>query len=307
MPLSRAAVRRGVDVSLALDVLRGLAAISMVVNHVAVRLLAREDFHGAAALAAFASSGAPVLFFFATGFAGALRRPGGSAWGRLDTVACLVAADLLAAWRGHLPWLLDFFTFIALSTLGVDLLARQRRAVTLALGAALVLVLLRFGLAPEALPWSRGLPPLAWVLGFPAVKGVSYPLAPWLCYPLLGFALGRWCATRREPPSAPRALAASAAGSLAALTLGRLALHWGLSDNRWTTMGAAYFVLSFAMIGIALWAAWARPSSAAKPLASTRAASAITVAASAKPAGGRPSKRPSCAAWISRKWIGTTA
>jgi len=79
MPLSPAAARRGVDVSLALDVLRGLAAISMVVNHVAVQLLARADFHGAAALATFAASGAPVLFFFATGFAGALRRPGGSA------------------------------------------------------------------------------------------------------------------------------------------------------------------------------------------------------------------------------------
>ena len=55
MPLSPAAARRGVDVSLALDVLRGLAAISMVVNHVAVQLLARADFHGAAALATFAS------------------------------------------------------------------------------------------------------------------------------------------------------------------------------------------------------------------------------------------------------------
>ena len=279
MPLSPAAARRGVDVSLALDVLRGLAAISMVVNHVAVQLLARADFHGAAALATFAASGAPVLFFFATGFAGALRRPGGSAWGRLDTVACLVAADLLAAWRGHLPWLLDFFTFIALSTLAVDLLARQRRAVALALGAALVLALLRFGLAPLALPWSERIPPLAWVLGFPGVERVSYPLTPWLCYPLLGFVLGRWCATRREPPSVPRALAAFAAGSLAALALGRLALHLGLSDNRWTTMGAAYFVLSFAMIGFALWVAVAA-AAAARPLAaalSLRGVSAYAV------------------------------
>ena len=69
--------------ALELDVLRGVAASLMIVNHAGIRLLSPADtIESASAVAVFVGGFAPVVFFFVTGFGAALAR--GSAPRPLD-------------------------------------------------------------------------------------------------------------------------------------------------------------------------------------------------------------------------------
>ena len=119
---------------LELDVLRGFAAILMVVNHAGLQWLSPHDAEASLSGAlVFLGSLAPVVFFFVTGFGNAL-----SAAGRprpaplrplLVRAGLLVVADQFFAWTQGTAWVLDFFTFIALTAVIVGLLSRLERPV----------------------------------------------------------------------------------------------------------------------------------------------------------------------------------
>lgn len=249
-----------------LDVLRGLAAAAMVLNHVGVAWLAPETGSLAGALSLLGSF-APVLFFFVTGWGYGLAhqegRPG-SCRDLLFKAGVLVLMDLVLS-RGRLFW--DFLGFIALSMCVLHLL-RGRRHARVAAGVLLALTLgVRFCLAPllkARLGQDGFLVPE--VLGLRAMPGVSYWFTPWLAYPLLGFLLG---ALTREHQALWRARALHL--GLGLVTLGLLGgaitsmlVAHGANLFRWGMMSLGFFVASMALLamvlGLVVWCAALAPS-----------------------------------------------
>ena len=126
------------ELSAAVDLMRALAALLMITNHVGVLLLAPElSEAGLIGFTVFVGSAAPVLFFFVTGFGLGLRRPDAPPprWAGLDKALPLWIADLFLVWQGGRLWGLDFFAFSAIAMVVVGWVASRRRAVPIALPA----------------------------------------------------------------------------------------------------------------------------------------------------------------------------
>lgn len=231
-----------------LDLLRGFAALLMVLNHVGYTALTPQAAtHGVSGAVVFVGSMAPVLFFFATGFgAGLAARPG--SWGSLaDKVLLLVVADQFLGWSLGRPLGLDFFGFIAVSVVAARLVLATPRPLTVAALAIVGVLLLRYGLGPTTVATAEGYGVVPWLIGATPHDAVSYPATPWLAYPLLGVALGvlHRRHTGRVPPRAwvlmATAIVVCAVG--AALLASR-----GGSFHRWGTVAAAFFALSLALL-----------------------------------------------------------
>lgn len=257
-------VSRNVEHHSELDVLRALAVVFMVVNHAGYKLLSSNDAEqGFAGALVFLGSFAPVLFFFVTGAGVGLgtfkaREHHGSPafWPVANKVLLLFVADVfLSLQGGSRNWTFDFFAFIGLCVLAVWLLQLARRPVTTALVAILVLLSMRYGLAPlfERLGWTGSdtleAKILAWCLGKPGVNGFSYLVAPWLVYPLAGFVLGSWYG-RASPSERARVGGFALVVAALALSVSAVAHVLGASFWRWTTMSIAFFVLSVAILAL---------------------------------------------------------
>jgi uncharacterized membrane protein len=231
-----------------LDLLRGLAALLMVFNHVGYAVLHRQAAQeGVSGAIVFLGSMAPVLFFFATGFgAGLAVRPG--SWRSLaDKVLLLVLADQFLGWTLGRPLGLDFFGFIAVSMVAARLVMATPHPVTVAALAIVAVLLLRYGWGPTwvAAPGGYGL--VQWLVGSEPHHGVSYPAAPWLAYPLLGAALG--VLYRRHGGNiSPRAWMVVAT-AITVCAAGAAMFSWrGNSFHRWGSVAAAFFALSVAVL-----------------------------------------------------------
>lgn len=243
-----------------LDLLRGLAILLMIVNHAGYRLLPGHLVeNGFAGGCIFLGSFAPVIFFFATGAGAAVARRSGATRAKellsaTGKAGLLLIADQFFFWTAGLPWGFDFLGFIALSTVVVTAVATSRYPVVVALGCIVASVLLRFGLGP-LLQHSADLSWLAvWGLGSAGLPNVSYPLSPWLVYPLSGYLLARLY------------LASLAAGHSLLVSWGLRALAIGVvfalcaaflwwrhaTFHRWGTMSFAFFVLSWGALFIAI-------------------------------------------------------
>ena len=257
--MSEVVAGRGVRVFAAeLDVLRGVAAILMIVNHAGFRLLSPQDaISSGAGTAVFIGSFAPVLFFFATGFGIGLAGQGNSRpallFSLLWKALVLVLADQFFFWRAGFGWGVDFFSFIALSMLVVSAVARLRRPGLAAAALAVTLLGLRYGLGPPLREHIHGNAFAGWLLGTQALDNVAYPLSPWMVYPLLGFVLGR-----RYQPAGPTVTPHRQPWFKwgAMLTPVLLAAAWAMASSRsgffrWGTVNAPYFVLSLAVLGAA--------------------------------------------------------
>ena len=242
-----------------LDVLRGIAAVLMIANHAGFRLLSAGDSTSSSSGAVvFLGGFAPVIFFFATGFGIALTsRPTGAARPLgpvLWKAALLVVADQFFYWPHGIACGLDFFSFIAISSVVVSLVARLRRPVLACLVLIVVLLALRYGLGPIWQAPAREPMLLQWVLGAHAVAGVSYPLSPWVVYPLLGFVLGRLY-DGFDMSSGRIRSACLLLGSAAALVLLGMSLLLAVFSSsaffRWGVVSAAYFLLSLGVLSVA--------------------------------------------------------
>jgi hypothetical protein len=240
-----------------LDLVRGLAIALMVINHAGYRLLdAAGAQGGAAAPVVFAGSFAPVIFFFATGFGVALARAGAVGWSGFGSVllkaALLLLADQFLFWKQGAAGGLDFLGFIALSTVAITALSTLRRATWWGFALLLAVLALRFVVGPLARSQLQGEPVLAWIVGAPGVPGISYPLSPWMAYPLMGFIAARLYVGSEVSRNAPRLAsvltAAAITGLLAAWGLGRA----GMGFFRWGTMNFGYFVLSLGVLSLVL-------------------------------------------------------
>ena len=242
-----------------LDVFRGLAALSMVANHAAIRWFPNADMWTPAIEVAFFVGGfAPVLFFFATGlgsgFQSRVGSGGGHRYGFLNKVVILFCAD--AFWNSiDGPRLgLDFLGFIALSMLVLEPLRGAKRPALFAAAGVVAVLSLRFVLGSNVL--LQMLPeavagPLAVVCGSRGVRGLAYPPFPWLALPLLGFIVGRVATghpIRRRTLGVYASLLAllslSAAGTSAMVSSGWPLVRYGM-------MSAAFFVSCFAAISLA--------------------------------------------------------
>lgn len=261
-PVTQASRQRVPEV----DFLRGLAAVLMVVNHAGYALLSPTTASGGLSGGLiFAGSFAPVLFFFVTGVgAGLVSGRRGSAlqtlWPTLDKVLLLFLADLLLTWRAYgLAPRLDFFGFIGVSLAALWLIQRFEDPVRAALYCCVGLLLARYGLGAAQPDWLPDAALLQWFVGTPAQPSISYPLSPWLVYPMLGFALGRgWPALAGQR----RVDAWRWAGAIAllALTATLLQVVRGASFHRWGSMAAGYFMLSVLVLVAAVSAAAALQS-----------------------------------------------
>jgi hypothetical protein len=246
-----------------LDLLRALAGVCMVSNHAGVSWLSESAWrHGLNGAITFLGSLAPVLFFTVTGLGRGIQAAGRAPKPIADTLRktlVLFLADAVFWLSPSQHFGLDFLGFIGLSALVLELLDRSRRpvlAIAVAFGAVLAL---RFGVAPRlGLPTEGGLGVRALhvVLGDAGVPGVSYPLCPWLAYPLFGWLVGRYAVARAERIRAERL---RAAGLLAALALCGIGLCLALLRRhmvffRWGTLSFAFCLLGFTAVvaGMAL-------------------------------------------------------
>ena len=240
-----------------LDVLRGAAAVLMVFNHVIVQSeCAATDWGGRVG---FVSSFAPVMFFLVTGLGSGIQsvgRPPRSF--PVVRVAVLVAADVFLWVKPNHLIGMDFLAFIGLSVLMLKVVERTRHSGATALIAAASFVLLRFGAGSIARPWvvnhewARG---LGFVLGLDALDGFSsYPPAPWLAYPFLGFSFGQWAAKNEAFVVSRRVGIACSLAIIATLTAGVafVLVSRGAVLFRWGSMSATYFIASLSAISCCL-------------------------------------------------------
>ena len=247
--------------SVQLDVLRGLALVLMIVNHVGVSLVdpSHEQYRAVSALI-FLGSFAPVVFFFTTGFGIGIGIGGrGGTWAGFGSTllkaGLLVLADQFMFWKSGIPWGMDFLGFIGLSSVLVTAASHIRKPLRFCSSVIVGLLLLRFGIGPP-LRDHLNLPPLvAWLLGVAPLDNVSYPLSPWLVYPLLGFVIAR--RNHVAPASTPDSRWIwMGIAALGALALAGAMYHAHSTFFRWGTMNFAFFVLSIAVGILILSAAW---------------------------------------------------
>lgn len=238
-----------------LDVLRGFAAMLMIFNHSGFRLLAPNDvFHSASAVGVFFGGMAPVLFFFATGFGIALSthsqaRPLDKL-GLLWKASLLVLADQFFFWSKGVAWGVDFFSYVAIATVVVTSVARLKSSMWVCSGLIAALLLCRYPAGEILQPVVRNQDFAVWMLGVKGIKDISYPLSPWMVYPLLGFVLGNLYGSVRPHATRPRNRWIQTGSILTVLFLAASAVmrHEKAIFFRWGSMTAGYFVLSLGVL-----------------------------------------------------------
>jgi uncharacterized membrane protein len=195
-----------------LDLFRGVAAILMVLNHAGFHWLAPADAtEGVDGVTVFLGSAAPALFFFATGVGMGLSRRSVVDWSAIARkVVLLLVADLFLGWGVGRWFGLDFFAFCAISMLAVSLVTATRRPLAAAAAGIAVCLALRYAFVAHLQPLAAQYPLVAFVSGIEGIADVSYPLSPWLVFPLAGFILGRVSARQGDGGSRWRAGAAQA-------------------------------------------------------------------------------------------------
>ncbi|MGB3511212.1 MAG: hypothetical protein WBA93_18645 [Microcoleaceae cyanobacterium] len=241
-----------------LDILRGWAAILMVVNHVGVKTLDPSFRQGLPGFLLFIGSFAPVLYFFITGVGYGIQstqKKKVTNWSSVaNKIAILFLADLLMKWSGGTLLGLDFLGFIGLSSLLLELIRKTKYPLVYCLTGFILVFLLRYIIGPNIreLGLDHGL--ITWIIGTSGISGISYPLSPWLAYPLFGYIVGYMAMNYREFINIRRLKVIS--GMLIAAAFPALAgiimLQAGLSFHRWGTVALAFYTVSFAVILICL-------------------------------------------------------
>lgn len=239
-----------------LDVLRGLAALLMVVNHVGYKTLNPNQIESSLSEnLLFIGSFAPVIFFFVTGVGYGIQssqRKKASHWYvTLNKVIILVLADLLMHWSAG-SWLgLDFLGFIGLSTLVLEFLRNSKSPLAYCTAGFAAISFLRYLLGPYI--HSLGYDQQAWgvlgfILGTSATPGISYPLSPWLAYPFVGYLIGVAAMHYRGFIETHRAQVVSGLLILGAFpgVAGIIMSRHGFSFFRWGTVALGFYVVSFA-------------------------------------------------------------
>lgn len=245
-----------------LDILRGIAAVSMIVNHLGYKILHPAELSdGLTSNLVFIGSFAPVLFFFVTGVGygiQSIKPQKANHWAiLLNKVMILIIADQFFYWSSG-RWIgLDFLGFIGFSCVVLEFIRSSRHPVLYSWAGLIIISSLRYGIGPhlkvsESLGYGREF--ANWLLGTSSVDGISYPLSPWMGYPLLGYLVG-YMAAHYPDLLKQRWLRLSLYLSFLAilpLTTGMILAHKGSPFFRWGTVSLSYYIASFATIMLAL-------------------------------------------------------
>ena len=245
--------------ALELDVFRGIAALMMIVNHAGYRLMTATDSAPTSLVGVFVYLGcfAPVLFFFSTGFGIALssrtKNQGAALFPALWKGLLLVLADQLLWQSRGISAGLDFFAFIGIATIFMTLLSRLARAIEISVVLVCLMVGTRYIVGPAFKAMLPDIAILHWLIGVIGVEHVSYPLIPWMIYPLLGFIIGRHYPSHESTtPRTPRIWSRS--GTVVALGFFAAAFVLFLFNRvffRWGTVSLAFFILSLGVLSMA--------------------------------------------------------
>lgn len=241
--------------------MRGYAALFMVVNHLGNSVFSNNSSIGFTALTIIFITGfAPVLFFFTSGLGMGLQSAVNQKKlilkSTLYKFALLILADLFLAFgKGNVIGL-DFLGFIAIIVLLIDLIRSSRHAVLISIISICAIFIMRFAVAPKVMIENDTVfnAFTNWFLGN-GILNVSYPLAPWFIYPLVGFLLGVIVGRQQNVIHFINmkknwlilAGVAALCGSIA-----YLCYKLGFSFFRWGTIGIGYFILSFTVIATSL-------------------------------------------------------
>jgi uncharacterized membrane protein len=247
----------------AIDLLRGIAVIFMLLNHSAVKWIKVDEMSvGLAGILNFIGSFAPVMFFFITGIGYGLAHQIGKPAKTKDVIikaSILIVADVFM--RGgdfsSIGW--DFLAFIGFSMLLLHCLRGRRFGMLLAFLLIGLFLIARFVLGPiyEALIEQPDYV-MQVLLGVSGLKGVSYWFTPWFIYPLAGFIIGHWASTftamiTKNPINI--FLFFTLLGISIAVVSSVLASK-GFILFRWGTMSLNFFIASFACICLSIGIAW---------------------------------------------------
>ncbi|HAX76130.1 MAG TPA: hypothetical protein DCY88_09920 [Cyanobacteria bacterium UBA11372] len=245
-----------------LDVLRGLAALLMILNHVGYNTLATAEINGIwAASLLFITSCAPVLFFFVTGVGYGIQSSQKKKLGHwcviFNKVIILFLADLLIHWSNG-RWLgLEFLGFIAISSLVMEFIRRSKSPLTYCLIGFVAIFIIRYLLGHfiHSLGYDqKGWWLLDWIIGTTEIDGVSYPLSPWIAYPLAGYIVGVVAMGYRDYIKTHRLqvvvglLMGAGVPAIASLIL----LQRGSSFFRWGTVSLGFYIVSFAILLVSI-------------------------------------------------------
>lgn len=242
-----------------LDLLRGLAAIFMIVNHVGYAILAPElTTQGLSGILIFVGSFAPVLFFFITGVGYGLQsrqQPKESYWSGVGyKVFILLVADQFFYWNEGTLLGLNFLGFIGFSTLVIAWIRRYRHSVIFAFAGFFLVSSLRYLIAPIVQSFDINIELVTWILGQPDIQGISYPMSPWLAYPFAGYLIG-YAAARYVPfkeKYGKELIVSLFILSCLPAILAFILLQSGSSFHRWGTVAIGFYAISFSIIIICL-------------------------------------------------------
>lgn len=246
-----------------LDLLRGLAALFMVINHIGYVLIPEIITLQYVQISTllFITSYAPALFFFSSGVGSGLQSSSKSnqflAKSIIYKFTLLMIADAFFAWGAGKLWGFDFLGFIAVIVILLELVRCSKFARSLCVLGVIVIFTLRFIIGPK-LDFTGSNSFLStistWFIGVESLSWSSYPFSPWFTYPLIGFLLGTFIAKQYEI-----LMLQKVRNHIFLIIIGFLfsTLSYYLSTHeygffRWGTMSFAFYCLSFAVIPFSL-------------------------------------------------------
>lgn len=233
------------DRDYALDQLRGIAAIFMVINHFGYIAFDQNKIEiQLVKNILFITSFAPVLFFYTTGYGMGLQTNANSGTKSkiLDKVVLLFIADLFIRSPGIENLIgLDFFGFIAVSVFFVYCATKIKNSIFAAVMMMLAITLLRYTPASWLSPIADEFKLIDFLSGRKSIPNISYPISPWLFFPLMGFAIAKMNAMQKRA----RLLFCVGAFFLA-ISIFLEYKEWVFF--RWGTMSFAYFCTSLSIL-----------------------------------------------------------
>ena len=243
-----------------LDILRGLAALFMIINHGGYEFLIPDlATHGISGFIIFISSSAPVLFFFITGVGYGLQSGQKIKPNYLSDVIykviILILADQFFFWKKGQLIGLDFLGFIAFSTLVMAGIRVSKKPLLYVIIGFIVIFVLRYLLGPSLDHRGIELPSLViWIIGTQALPNISYPLSPWLAYPLFGYIVGVAVIQYQKKLEFERLsiIIKLLLLSLIPVICSLLLWYKGASFFRWGTVSLGFYLYSFAILFVSL-------------------------------------------------------
>lgn len=239
-----------------LDILRGLAALFMIVNHGGNEILTPDSAtHGISGFVIFLGSFAPVLFFFITGFGYGLQseqKIKSNYWSDvIYKVILLIVADQFFFWKKGVVLGLDFLGFIGFSTLVMAGIRISKKPFLYVIIGLFSISILRYVIGPYLDHHDIHTPDLiTWITGTTGLSNISYPLSPWLAYPFIGYLFGVGVIKYKEKLKLERfgiitkLLILSILPGIFSLIL----FYRGASFFRWGTVSFGFYILSFVVL-----------------------------------------------------------